>query len=78
MRLVFAVRTAVGRDTLSAMVKLAGKIAEAASDVIGYGMVSHLLTCSRDELWRAMLSPAPSAGLIAGCKLLAYLRREGW
>ena len=74
MRWAFAARTVVAKDTMSAMVKLAVKIEieEAASNVIGYGMVSHLLTCSRDEWWRAILS-SPSLGrLISGCQLMAY------
>merc|ERR1719328_428667 len=40
---------------MSRMVKLAREI-ESVSDVVGYGMVSHPMTSSRDQVWRAMLS----------------------
>ena len=56
MRVAFGVRSVVAKDTMSAMVKLAREIEESASDVVGYGMVSHPMTSSRDKLWRAMLS----------------------
>merc|ERR1712064_206724 len=56
MRVAFGLRSVVAKDTMSAMVKLARQIDEAASDVVGYGMVSHPMTSSRDKLWRAMLS----------------------
>ena len=47
--------TDVAKDTMPEMVKLAREIEGMTSDVIGYGMVSHLMTYSRDELRRAML-----------------------
>jgi hypothetical protein len=56
MRVAFGVRSVVAKDTMSAMVKLAREIEKSASDVVGYGMVSHPMTSSRDKLWRAMLS----------------------
>merc|ERR1712012_1109683 len=56
MRVAFGVRSVVAKDTMSRMVKLAREIDESASDVVGYGMVSHPMTCSRDQVWRAMLS----------------------
>ena len=43
-------------DMTSAMVKLAEEIEELTSDVIGYGMVFHSTTSSRDTVWRAALS----------------------
>ena len=42
-------RAAVAKDTRSAVVKLAKEFDVLASDVIGYGMVSHTTTFSR---WR--------------------------
>merc|ERR1712065_37752 len=56
MRVAFGLRSVVAKDTMSAMVKLARQIDESASDVVGYGMVSHPMTSSRDKLGRAMLS----------------------
>ena len=41
---------------MAAMVNLTDRVEESMSDVIDYGPVSHLVTCSRDELRRAMLS----------------------
>ena len=55
-RAAFGLRSVVVKDTMSAMVKLARQIDESASDVVGYGMVSHPMTSSRDKLLRAMLS----------------------
>ena len=46
--------TTVAKDTLPAMVKIVWETEELTSDVIGYGMVFHLMTCPRDESWRAM------------------------
>ena len=54
MRLEFGGRTIVAKDTLS-MVKLAEKIEETSSDVIGYGMVSFAVTPYPDKVWRVML-----------------------
>ena len=42
--------------TMSAMVTLSKEIEESSSDIIGYGKVSHPMTSSRDEVWRAVLS----------------------
>merc|ERR1712065_30987 len=50
MRVAFGVRSVVAKDTMSAMVKLAREIEKSASDVVGYGMVSHPMTSSRDKL----------------------------
>ena len=44
----FSVRTVVAKNTMSAIVKHAGDIGEAASDVIGCTTLSHC------KLWRAM------------------------
>ena len=56
MRVAPGLRSVVSKDTMSAVVKLAMEIDEWASNVVGYGMVSHTMTSSRDKLWRAMLS----------------------
>ena len=53
-------------ETVSAMAKLAKKIDESASVVVGDGMVSQMMF-SRDKLWRAMLSCSSRP---SGC--------EGW
>ena len=50
----------VVKDTMSAMVELAVKFEESSSDVIGYGMVSHAMTISRENVWRAMPSSLAS------------------
>ena len=42
--------------TMPAMVKLAKEIVAAPSDVIGYSMVFHPMTSSRDILWRESFS----------------------
>ena len=60
MRVEVGVRSVVAKDRVSAMVKLAMEIEELALDVIGYGTVSHLMTSSRDTLWRAMFSLSAS------------------
>ena len=46
----------VAKDTRSATVKLATEIEESTPDVTDYEMVFHSMTCSRDELRRAVLS----------------------
>jgi len=56
MRVEWSLPCDVAQKTMSRMVKLAREIEESASDVVGYGMVSHPMTSSRDKLWRAMLS----------------------
>ena len=50
----------VAKDTMSAMVKLAEMIQESSLGVIGYGMVSHSMTVSREKECRAVLSPSSS------------------
>jgi hypothetical protein len=59
MRVEWALPYDVAQNTMSKMAKLAREIDESASDVVGYGMVSHTMTSSRDRVWRAMLSFLP-------------------
>ena len=47
--------TAVAKDMMSAVVKLAREIEELTSDVIEYGMVPHVTAHSHNELWRAIV-----------------------
>ena len=46
--------TDVAKDTVPAKVKFAREIEELTSDVIGYGMIFHFMTYSRDEMWIAV------------------------
>ena len=55
-RMVLVVWTAVAKDTMTAMVRLAMMMNESTSDVIGHGLISHSMTHSHGELWRKMLS----------------------
>ena len=56
LRVKVGVRIIAARDTMSAMAKLTDEIEESTSDVFVYGLVSHSVMCSHDELLRARLS----------------------
>ena len=58
---------------MSAMVKLAREIDESASDVVGYGMVSHPITFSRVMRWRSIVSLGQP---IAACQLMVCPSRR--
>ena len=66
------VRIVVAKDTMSAVVKLTTEIEESASHVIEYGMVS-LSTANCGE----QCSISYLGHVIAGCKVMACVRREG-
>ena len=66
------VQTVVAKDAMSAMVKLATQIEESVSDIIDYSMVSQSTAKCGEQC-----SISYFGQLIARCKLMACVRREG-
>ena len=62
---------------MSAMAQLTGQIEESTSDVIDYGLVSHSMMFSRNELQRARLSYLLSESKLLDAVCWRALRGEG-
>merc|ERR1712007_390414 len=46
----------VATDVFTKLTNIARELESKTHDIVGYGMVSHPYTCSREKLWKAMLA----------------------